>query len=102
MGKNSAIKSLGRCIGNVVMHKLLLKHTNKPESKHHLDSEIVEYSADAFEKAQEFTWNEKDKEEIKLKAIARVSRLREYYPDVKLDDKEIDKVVLEVMAEMLV
>jgi len=45
MGKNSAIKSISKCIGNVVLHKLLVEHTNKPESKNHLENEIIEYSA---------------------------------------------------------
>ena len=61
MGKNKIIKSLGKVIGNVAMHKLLLIYTSKPESKSYLKSEIMEYSADAFEKAQEFNWNENDK-----------------------------------------
>lgn len=102
MGKNSAIKSLGRCIGNVAMHKLLLLHTNKPESKHHLSVEIIEYSADAFEKAQEFTWTEKDKENIKIKAKGRINNLRQYYPDVNFRDEEVERFIEEIMKELLI
>lgn len=101
MGKNSVIQSLGRCIGNVVMHKLLALHTNKPESKHHLNTEVIEYSADAFEKAQEFTWSEKEKKKIKIKALKRMKRLKEYYPDVMFNEEEAEKLVLETMKEML-
>ena len=102
MGKNSAIKSLGRCIGNVVMHKLLLLHTNKPESKHHLNAEVVEYSADALEKAQEFNWTKEDKNQIELKASKRIERLKEYYPDVKFNEEEAKKIILETMNELLI
>lgn len=102
MGKNSTIKSLGRCIGNVVMHKLLLLYTNKPESKHHLNAEIIEYSADAFEKSQEFNWKNKDKEDIKHKSLARIKRLKEYYPDVLFRQEEAEKLILKTMKELLI
>jgi len=100
MGKNSVIQSLSRCIGNVVMHKLLLAHTNKPESKPKLKHEIEEYGEDALEKAQEFNWNEYDKEEIKEKSIERVHVLAEYYPDVKFEEKELEKFLDETLEDM--
>ncbi len=100
MGKDSAIKSLARVIGNVVMHRLLLRHTNFPESRNHLSNEIAEYGADAFEKAQEFNWNEKDKEEIKIKAIERVKNLSENYPDVKFETNELEDLIEMMMDEL--
>ena len=51
MGKNRIIKSLAKCIGNVALHKILVKLTNKSESKNHLESEVLEYGFNAFEKA---------------------------------------------------
>ena len=101
MGKNSVIKSLGKCIGNVAMHKLLFIHTNKPESKNHLNYEIIEYSTDAFEKAQEYNWNEDDKIEIREKAVERVKNLKKHYNDVDFNDDEMENSVEEVMNEVL-
>lgn len=101
MGKNSVIKSLGRCIGNVVLHKLLAGHTNKPESRNYLRSEIMEYSSDAFEKAQEFNWNEKDKEEIKNKSIERIKSLIKNYPDLPYNEEEAIRLIKETMNELL-
>lgn len=101
MGKNSLIKSLSRVIGNVVMHKLLLVHTNKPESIHHLFGEVMEYGAEAFEKSQEFNWNEKDIEEIRTKAITRVNNLSVKYSDVKLNDEEIERLINETIDELM-
>jgi hypothetical protein len=101
MGKNKVIKSLGRCIGNVVMHKLLVFHTNKPESKSYLNFEVIEYGVDAFEKAQEFNWNEKDKEEILETARGRVKKLSLTYPDVLYSVEEMENILRETIEEML-
>ena len=101
MGKNRVIKSLGRCVGNVALHKILVEHTNKPESKNHLESEVVEYGADAFEKAQMFNWNENDKEKVREFAIRRTHNLIENYPDVSFDDEAIEKMVDEAMDDLM-
>jgi hypothetical protein len=100
MGKNKIIKSLGRCIGNVAMHKLLLLHTNKPESKSYLNFEVIEYGADAFEKAQEFNWNEKDKQEILDKSRERIKKLSHTYPDVKYSSKEMEEILKETIKDL--
>ncbi|MAG08050.1 hypothetical protein CMO89_01120 [Candidatus Woesearchaeota archaeon] len=101
MGKNKYIKSLGKCIGNIVLHKILVKHTNKPESEKHLSDEIRDYSADVFEKAQEFTWTDEEKEEIKDKAVNRVKHLIKNYPEFSFSEKEVLKLIEESMDEML-
>ena len=101
MGKNSAVSSLSKVIGNVVMHKLLLRHTNKPESGHFLKSEIKEYSANAFEKFQEFNWNSNDLEEIKLKSLERVKQLHKYYPDISYKEEEAILILEEIFNEFL-
>lgn len=101
MGKNSVIKSLGRCIGNVALHKLLIEHTNKPESKSYLKNEIIEYSGDAFEKAQEFNWNGDDKERIKELSINRIKSLLKNYQDVSYNEKEIEKFIKETMDDLM-
>ena len=101
MGKNSVIKSLARCIGNVVLHKLLVKHTNKPESKNFLINEIVEYGADSFQKAQMFNWNEKDKERIKGLSLKRIKNLMRNYPDIDHDNSELEELIKDTMDDLM-
>jgi len=101
MGKNSIIKSLGKCIGNVVLHKIVLKHTNIPESKKHLEDEIRDYGSDVLEKAQEFTWTEEEKSEIEDKALRRVKNIIRNYPDLDYEEPEIKAILLETIKEML-
>lgn len=101
MGKNRIVKSLGRCIGNVALHKILVKHTNKSESKNHLESEVIEYGFNAFEKAQIFSWNENDKIKIKEFAIKRIRNLIKNYPDVSFNDKLIEKIINEIMSDLM-
>ena len=98
MGKNSAIKSLGKCIGNIVLHKLLLNHTNRPESKNHLMGEVNDYGADAKEKAQEHSWTDEEKAEIEDKAFRRVKNIVEKYPDLEYEESEINSLILETMG----
>ena len=69
MGKNSIIKSLGKIIGNVVVHKILVKYTNRRESISKMTEEIGAYRGNAIEIAEEFNWNEKDKIKIRQEAI---------------------------------
>jgi len=97
MGKNSAIKSLGKCIGNVAMHELLLKHTNIPESKKHINDEIRDYGADVAKKAKQYTWNSEEKATIEDKAHKRVKRLLQDYPDIVYEDKEITEFITKEM-----
>ena len=101
MGKNKVVRSLGKIIGNVAMHKILLNHTNKPESKNHLSHEVIEYSADAYEKTLLFNWNEKDKIEIKKIAMSRVRNLSKNYPDVVFDEKEVIIFIEETIDEII-
>ncbi len=100
MGKNSIIKSLGKIIGNIAMHKLILENTKKPESKSYLKNEILEYSADALEKSQEFNWNDNDKLEIKEKSVIRVKNLSNYYKDIRFSESDIEYFVDEIMREL--
>ena len=71
MGKNRIIQSLSKRIGNVALHKVLKKNTNKPESIPRLEKEIIEYRLNASEDFSLYNWNEKDKEIIKTRAIDR-------------------------------
>ena len=100
MGKKSAINSLSKIIANVVMHKILLKYTNKPESVNHLHYEIIEYRDTAISKADEFNWNRTDKQEIKLNALECFKRkMAVKYGDVRFPMKEAIKLLDEAVEE---
>ena len=102
MGKNRVIKILGNVIGNIVVHKILLKHTNKPKSIKHLESEVEAYRDNSLEIAGEFNWNEKDKNKIKLEALKKFKKdMEKYYNDVKFPSKEAEKLVNETIKEIL-
>ena len=101
MGKNRVIKSLGRCIGNVALHKILVERTNKPESKNYLESEVLEYGSDAFEKAQVFNWSEDDRARVREVAVRRIQNLIKNYPDVSFDDEAIERMIEETVADLM-
>ena len=100
MGKNRYTKSIGNMIGNVVVHKILKKYTNKPESINHLNYEIVEYRNTAISMADEFNWNESDKEKIKSVALKHFRRkMARKDKDVKFPMKEAKKLLNQMMKE---
>ena len=100
MGKNKAIKSIGRVIGNIVVHKITFKYTNKPESRNHIFSEIGTYRDNALEIAQEFNWNEADKQRIKEESVKEFSRRIKKYKDVKFPVEEVDELIDETLKEV--
>lgn len=101
MGKKSAIDSLSKIIANVVIHKILLKYTNKPESVNHLNYEVREYRDKAISRAEEFNWNELDKEEIKLNTLECFKRkMAGRYPDVEFPIEEAIRLLYQTMEEI--
>lgn len=102
MGKNKLIKSLGKRIGNIVIHKILMKYTNIPESLHHLKSEVETYRDNVMESSQEFNWNDKDKSEIKSLALDKFKKdMKIFYSDVKFPKEEPEKIADETIEECL-
>ena len=102
MGKSRVIKILGNIIGNVVVHKILVKYTNKPESVHHLDEEIGTYRDNALEMAQEFNWNEKDKNKIKQETLKNFNKRIKKYKDVKFPILEVNKLIDETIKDCII
>lgn len=101
MGKKSTIDSLSKIIANVVVHKVLLEYTSKPESVNHLSYEIVEYRDTAISRADEFNWNRLDKEKIKSNALKHFERkMAKRYNDVKFPIKEAIKLLNQTMEEV--
>lgn len=101
MGKNQEIKSLANSIALVSVHKILLKYTNKPESRGHLEDEKRNYSEDAFDKSRVHTWTKEELEVIKTKAIIETKNRLNKYPDIILDDFECGEFVVDTMQGLL-
>ncbi len=101
MGKNRTIKSLGKVIGNVVIHKILFKYTNNPKSVNRLTAEVGTYRDNAIEIAHEFNWNEEDKQRIKQEAIKEFGKRILKYRDVNFPDSEVIIFLDETIKECL-
>ena len=102
MGKSRIIKILGNIIGNVVVHKILVKYTNKPESVHHLAEEIGTYRDNALEIAQEFNWSENDENKIKHDALKNFNKRIKKYKDVKFPISEANILIDETIKECII
>ncbi len=89
MGKSRTIRILGNIVGNIVVHKIVIKHTNKPESVSHMTKEVGVYGENASEIAQEFNWNDEDKLKIHMEALKKFNHnMEQYYSDVVFSEKE--------------
>lgn len=101
MGKNRILKTLGKRIGNTVMHKLLIKHTNRPESVGHLESEEQAYRDSAIKEAKRYHWNMEDINLIKLEAIDFIKdRKDKKYSDVVFSFEEAKKLIEEEIVDL--
>lgn len=102
MGKNRVIKNLGGVIGGMIAHKILLKHTNKPESVNHLKSEVSNYRDNIQSMADEFNWNEDDKKRIKEEALKSLkSEIKQpHFNNVKFPKEEISEFLEEIIREV--
>lgn len=101
MGKNRTIKSIGKIIGNMVVHKILVNKTNRPESLHHLQSEVNTYRDNVFGIAQEYNWNDSDKQEIFNESLKTFKIRIQKYPDIKYTIKEAEKLIKETINEVI-
>ena len=72
MGKNRDRESLIRLITNTIVHEFVMKHTNRPESKHFLSTEIIEYREQTDKMAEKRHWNESDKKYIGEKVLKKI------------------------------
>ena len=94
MGKNRDTTLLVDLMANTFAHIVVEKHTNKPESRTFLSSEIVEYRGQTKKAYQLHHWNMEDLAQIREKAIAVAKkRLKSKYPDVSFEEKEIKELV---------
>ena len=83
MGKNRDIKSLIRLIVNTIVHEIVVKHTNKPESEHFLRSEVIEYRSQTENVAKSHNWNDGDRRNVEVNALEKIKeKLAFKYSDV--------------------
>ncbi|MFH1365367.1 MAG: hypothetical protein ABIH28_02175 [archaeon] len=101
MGKNRNRESLIREVVNIVVHKILAKHTNRPESVHFLGSEIIEYKNKAEKISETSNWNAEDKEYIEKEALELIKeKLSTKYSDVKYSREEAKNILSEIIKEI--
>ena len=102
MGKDRVRNSLIRETANVIVHKILAKSTNKPESAQFLNAEIIEYRSHAERTAEEYNWNSGDKAHIEKEALkAAKEKLSLKYPDVKYSEHELAKELKDLLKDLL-
>ena len=103
MGKNRVIKIIADLIAGMVAHKIILKHTNKPESVNHLESEIDNYRGTLTDYLTEFNWNIHDKENIKFEAKKSLSKelKKSHFSDVTFNTKESQELIEKTLNEIM-
>lgn len=102
MGKNSDLDSLIRLIVNTITHQIVVEHTHKPESKHFLNSEIIEYRSQTEKAAKKHTWNNSDKEYAEKNALEKIKeKLAVKYSDVDHSEEEIIRKLKKVIKEVM-
>ena len=102
MGKNSNRKSLIRMIVNVVVHEIVALHTNRPESRNFLNSEVIAYTGQTEKIAEKYNWNDLDKQYVEEKAFAEIKNILNYdYPDVKYSESELSEKLKELIEKVM-
>ena len=94
MGKNRDIKSVVVSLVNTVVHEIVARHTNKPESKLFLEAEVAEYRSQTEKAVEKYNWNQWDKNHIREEAIKEINKiLSSKYPDVSFQENEVKLIV---------
>ena len=102
MGKNRDRESLIRIMANTIVHEIVVKHTNKPESENFLNSEIIEYRGQAENAAEKHKWNNKDIEYIRKKVLKKIKeKMEKKYGDVSFSMKEAEELFKKEMKEVV-
>ena len=102
MGKNRDKELLIKLLVNIVVHEIVFKHTNRPESKTFLSNEIIEYRGQTEKMAGQHTWNIEDREDIRKKALKKIKdKLDLKYSDVSFSAKEAEILLDKVMKDLL-
>jgi gas vesicle protein len=102
MGKNRTIKIIGGLVGGMTAHRLLERHTNKPESLNHLRAEVDNYRENIHSFVKEFNWNAKDKEEIREEAWKSLKNeiKQPHFKNVNFPIEEAEGIIEEIIKEI--
>ena len=102
MGKNRTRDSLTREVANIIVHEIVVRHTNRSESVHFLESEIIEYRNKAEKISETYNWNKDDKEYIKKKALELIKeKLATKYSDVNYSEQEVASKLSEIINDII-
>ena len=102
MGKKQDIISIAHAVALISVHKIVLHHTNKPESTAHLKNEIDGYSVEGFDKAQKHNWTQEELDEIQRASIRDTkNRMLKKYSDIHVTDSEIQEFVVDTLQDLL-
>ena len=102
MGKNRIRESLIREIANIIVHEIVAKHTNRPESVPFLESETIEYRSNAEKTLKKYNWNTDDKEYIEKKALKMIKeKLAVKYSDVIYSKQEVISKLREMAKDVV-
>ena len=94
MGKDRNRKSLIRLIANTIVHKIVAEHTNRPESKEFLNSEVIEYRSQTEKMSKNYNWNDEAKGIIKEKALEQIKKKMSFkYSDVSFSHEEAEGLI---------
>lgn len=101
MGKNRDRKSLIRSLANTVVHGIVLRNTNRPESKRFLSKEIIEYRGQTTKKEEQHKWNAEDMKYIRENTLKNIKdKLESDYPDVSFGQEEAEKLLDEELDKL--
>jgi hypothetical protein len=101
MGKNRDIQSLIDLIVNTIVHEIIVRHTNRPESKPFVSAEIVEYRSQTKKVYQLYHWNSADKEQIRERVLQGImKKLESKYSDIPFSKKEAQSLIDEEMEDL--
>ena len=85
MGKNSDIESISNSIAITILHKIVIEHTNKPESIHKMTYEEIEYRGQSMKKIDKRKLNSEDKKILREKVIKKINnQIRTKYVDINV------------------
>lgn len=89
-------------IVNVIVHEILIINTNRPESRNFIRSEIAEYRGQTEKIAEEYNWNNEDKDYVEKKALQKAKeKLSLKYPDVKYNESMLKEILAQIIIDFM-
>ena len=101
MGKDRVIKTIGKLIGGMTAHKILIKYNLTPKSDNHLRAKAQTYGGQIEDNLEEYHWNNYDREKIKIEAqkSLRKELKKKHFIGVKFPNNEKNILLNETFNE---